>query len=132
MHIEELREYCIAKKGVTEHFPFDNDTLVFKVLDKMFVIIPLDRWEQGNHVSIVKTDVEWAEELRDSYEGFIGGFQMSGKQDAKYVFAKHWNSIIHHLDISDTFALELIDHSYNAVIKGFTKKQREAYNNFSI
>ncbi len=126
MHIEQLREYCIAKKGVTEHFPFDNDTLVFKVLDKMFVMVPLDRWEQGNYVSVVKTDVEWAEELRDSYEGFIGGFQMSRKPNAKYVFAKHWNSISHHLDIKDEFAFELIDHSYEMVIKGMTKKQRAA------
>lgn len=46
MHIEQLRNYCISKKGTTEEFPFDNDTLVFKVMGKMFIMVPLDRWEQ--------------------------------------------------------------------------------------
>ena len=47
MHIEQLREYCIAKKGVTEHFPFDEVTLVFKVMGKMFLLVGLNSWEQG-------------------------------------------------------------------------------------
>ena len=38
MNIEEIREYCLSKKGVTEGFPFDETTLVFKVMDKMFVL----------------------------------------------------------------------------------------------
>jgi predicted DNA-binding protein (MmcQ/YjbR family) len=44
MHIEQIREYCLSKKGTTESLPFDKDTLVFKVLNKMFVIAPLDKW----------------------------------------------------------------------------------------
>ena len=47
MHIEQLRDFCIAKKGVTEHFPFDDVTLVFKVLGKMFLLTGLNSWEKG-------------------------------------------------------------------------------------
>ncbi|MFY0630596.1 MAG: MmcQ/YjbR family DNA-binding protein [Flavobacteriaceae bacterium] len=129
MNIEELREYCISKKGVTEHFPFDNDTLVFKVMGKMFIMIPLDRWENGHELSIVKLDPEWALELRDSYEGVIGGFQQGRKPDARYVHAKHWNTIVNNSDISKGFQLELINHSYDLVVKGLTKKIKEELKN---
>jgi len=47
MNIEDYRTYCLNKKGVTEHFPFDNDTLVFKVLGKVFALASLKRWENG-------------------------------------------------------------------------------------
>lgn len=127
MHLEQLREYCISKKGTTEEFPFDNDTLVFKVMGKMFVMIPLDRWEEGRQVTIVKTDPEWALELRDEYEGFIGGFQMGRKPDAKYVYAKHWNSIVNQMDVTDDFTRDLIDHSYDLVVQKLTKKVRSEW-----
>ena len=127
MNIQELREYCISKKGTTEEFPFDNDTLVFKVMGKMFILVPLDRWERGQELSVVKLDPEWALELRDEYEGIKGGFQMGRSEDAKYVYAKHWNTIENNHDVSDEFQRELIDHSYNAVIKGFTKKLKREY-----
>ena len=74
MHIEQLRDYCITKKGVTEHFPFDNVTLVFKVMNKMFLLTGLDAWEQGETKMNVKCDPEWSEELLPSpfaYKDFI-------------------------------------------------------------
>ena len=37
MDIETAREYCLAKKAVTECLPFDEYSLVMKVMDKMFV-----------------------------------------------------------------------------------------------
>ena len=127
MNIEQLRDYCISKKGTTEEFPFDNDTLVFKVMGKMFVMVPLDRWERGQELCVIKIDPEWASELRDEYEGIIGGFQMGKSDDAKYVYAKHWNTVMNNRDISDEFQRELIDHSYNAVVKKFTKKLRQEF-----
>tara|TARA_R110002073_G_scaffold313380_3_gene485329 strand:+ start:34640 stop:35032 length:393 start_codon:yes stop_codon:yes gene_type:complete len=129
MNIEQLREYCITKKGTTEEFPFDNDTLVFKVMGKMFILVPLDRWERAQELCVLKFDPEWALELRDSYDGIIGGFQMGRSPDAKYVNAKHWNTVENHKDVSDAFLRELIDHSYNLVIKGFTKKMKEEFKN---
>lgn len=125
MNIEQLREYCISKKGTSEHFPFDNDTLVFKVMGKMFIMIPLDRWENAHEVSIIKLDPEEALELRDNYEGIIGGFQQGRKPDARYVHDKHWNTIENNKDVSPQFLGELIDRSYNLVVKGLTKKLKE-------
>ena len=129
MNIEELREYCISKKGVTEHFPFDNDTLVFKVMNKMFIMIPLDRWEKGHELSVIKLDPEQALELRDSYEGIIGGFQQGRKPDARYVNTKHWNTVENNKDVSNELHYKLINHSYDLVVKGLTKKVKETLKN---
>ena len=129
MNLEQLREYCITKKGTTEEFPFDNDTLVFKVMGKMFVMLPLDRWEQGKEITILKLDPEWALELRESYEGILGGFQQGRKPDARYVRTKHWNTIENYKDVSDDFFKELIDHSYDIVVKGMTKRLQEELKN---
>ena len=127
MHIDQLRHYCISKKGTTEEFPFDTDTLVFKVMGKMFVIVPLDRWEQRHEVAVLKLDPEQAMELRESYEGIIGGFQQGRKPDARYTRTKHWNTVINNQDVPDDLVKELIDHSYNLVVNGFTKKLKEAF-----
>jgi len=42
MNIKQLHEYCVKKKGVTEEFPFGKETLVFKVMGKMFMLASLD------------------------------------------------------------------------------------------
>ena len=65
MNIEQLREYCIKKKAVTEEFPFDKHTLVFKVLNKMFVIAPLDKWEKGEATITLKCDTDYTIVLRE-------------------------------------------------------------------
>lgn len=115
MNIEQLREYCIRKKGTTEEFPFDFDTLVFKVMGKMFALAPLSRWEQGSETMNLKCDPERSLELRDEYESINAGFHMS---------KKHWNTVTVNQDVSDEFLFELIDHSYDLVVKGLTKKLR--------
>lgn len=127
MNIEQVREYCISKKGTTEEFPFDNDTLVFKVMGKMFIMVPLDRWERREEIIILKFDPEWALELREEYEGIIGGFQQGRKPDARYTRTKHWNTVVNNWDVSDQFVRELIDHSYDLVVKGFTKKLKQEF-----
>lgn len=117
MHIDELRTYCIAKKGVTEAFPFDQNTLVFKVMEKIFALTPLDKWEQGNCFVNLKCDPEKAEVLRAEYEGIYPGFHMS---------KKHWNTVVvNNLDVSKVLIKNLIDHSYTLVVKGLTKKLQE-------
>ena len=127
MNIEQLREYCITKKGTTEEFPFDNDTLVMKVMGKMFAMIPLDRWERGKEITILKLNPEWSLELRDDYEGILGGFQQGRKPDARYVRTKHWNTVEMNKDVSDQLFRELIDHSYNLVIAENKKKMKAKY-----
>ncbi|WNH08218.1 MmcQ/YjbR family DNA-binding protein [Thalassobellus suaedae] len=117
MNIEQLRNYCLSKKGVTEDFPFDQDTLVFKVLGKMFVLASLKKWEQGEASINLKADPEYSEELRVNYNSIRPGFHMS---------KKHWNTLyLHEGELHPQLVKELIDHSYNMVIKGLAKKLRD-------
>lgn len=119
MHIEELREYCIYKKGVTEHFPFDDVTLVFKVMGKVFALVGLNLWEKGEQKINLKCDPEKSLELRTEYDGINPGFHMN---------KKHWNTITINQDVPDALVFELIDHSYELVVKGLTKKLKEELN----
>ena len=111
MNVEQYRAYCLSKKGVTEHFPFDEVTLVFKVMDKMFALCGLERIPFGVNL---KCDPEWAIELREEYDGsIIPGFHMN---------KKHWNTVEPNGNLSDEFFKELIDHSYDLVVAGLPKK----------
>lgn len=113
MNIEELRLYCINKPAVTEGFPFDESTLVFKVMDKMFALISVDNYRSVN----LKCDPERAIELRESYIGINPGFHMS---------KKHWNTVTIESDVDRNMLMELIDHSYDLVVSGLPKyKQKE-------
>ncbi|QXP74495.1 MmcQ/YjbR family DNA-binding protein [Tenacibaculum sp. HL-MS23] len=116
MHIEQLRDYCITKKGVTEHFPFDEVTLVFKVMNKMFALTGLDSWEKGETKVNLKCDPDKSLELRGEYESINPGWHMN---------KKHWNTVTLNNDVSDDFAFQLIDHSYDLIVKGLTRKLQE-------
>ena len=113
MNLETYYEYCLSKKGVTEHFPFDEDTLVFKVGGKMFALSSLSQWEKGQPSVNLKCDPERAEELRAEYDDIQPGFHMS---------KTHWNTIAVNALVSDALVKDLIDHSYNLVFKSLTKK----------
>jgi predicted DNA-binding protein (MmcQ/YjbR family) len=113
MNLETYYEYCLSKKGVTEHFPFDEDTLVFKVGGKMFALSSLLQWEKGTPSMNLKCDPERAQELRAEYDAINPGFHMS---------KVHWNTIGVNNDASDSLIKELIDHSYGLVFKSLTKK----------
>ncbi len=116
MNIEQLRNYCLAKKGANESFPFDENTLVFKVLNKMFAMAPLNKWEQGEAVVTLKCDPEYTLELRETYQSIYAG---------PYVSNKHWNTVsLHTGELKQELVLKLIDHSYDMVVKGMTKKMR--------
>ncbi len=113
MNLETYYEYCLSKKGVTEHFPFDDDALVFKVGGKMFALSSLKQWEKGDPSVNLKCDPDRAQELRAQYETILPAFHMS---------KVHWNTISINQDLSDQFVKELIDHSYDLVFKSLTKK----------
>lgn len=113
MNLETYYEYCLSKKGVTEHFPFDEDTLVFKVGGKMFALSSLLQWEKGSPSMNLKCDPERAQELRAEYDAIQPGFHMS---------KVHWNTIAVNQDVSTALLKELIDHSYDLVFKSLTKK----------
>lgn len=118
MDIESIREYCIRKKAVTECFPFDEYNLVFKVVDRMFALINLENPDR----IFLKCEPEYAIELRDRYNDIEGAFHFN---------KKHWNQVYLESDVSDSLIKELIDHSYNEVIKKFTRRQKEQYNELS-
>jgi predicted DNA-binding protein (MmcQ/YjbR family) len=113
MNIQQYFDYCLSKNGVTEHFPFDEDTLVFKVGGKMFALASLQAWERGNPSINLKCDPERAEELRAEYNDIQPGYHMS---------KVHWNTVNVNREVSDKFLKELIDHSYDLVFKSLTKK----------
>jgi len=110
MHIDELVEYGLSKPGTEETFPFDEVTLVIKVMGKMYLLIPTDQEEMRINL---KCDPDRAVQLRESNESIIPGFHMN---------KKHWNTIILDGSLSNDFIKELIDHSYDLVVKSLTKK----------
>ncbi len=116
MNIQQFYEFCLSKKGVTEHFPFDEETLVFKVGGKMFCLTSLKEWENGTPSLNLKCDPERAEELRSEYEAIIPGWHMS---------KKHWNTVAFNSDVSDKMIRELINHSYELVFNSLTKKNQK-------
>ena len=113
MNIEEFRDYCLAKKGVEETFPFDDVTLVFKVMGKMFAVTGLEREQfQVN----LKCDPEYAIELREEYEEITPGWHMN---------KKHWNTVLFEGMLENRLIMQLIDHSYDLVVKKLKKADRE-------
>lgn len=112
MHAEELREYILKKPSVTEGFPFGEDVLVFKVHNKMFLLLSMTSVPlQFN----VKCDPEKAIELRNEYpDAVLPGYHMN---------KKHWNTIIINGIVPGKQLLHMIDHSYNLVAgkKALTK-----------
>ena len=114
MDVESIREYCLRKAAVTEEFPFDDTTLVFKVMGKMFACMPLERHD----MLTLKCDADRAIELRDRY---------SAIEPAWHFNKQYWNQhLISALD--DNLLTELIDHSYDEVVKKFSRKMREELN----
>jgi predicted DNA-binding protein (MmcQ/YjbR family) len=91
MDIQSFYDYCLAKRGVTEHFPFDEDTLVFKVGGKMFALSSLKEWENGTPSINLKCDPERGIELREEYESIKAGYHMS---------KVHWNTVDVNGDVS--------------------------------
>lgn len=111
MNLESYRTYCLAKKGVTEHFPFDQKTLVFKVCNKMFALADVEDFTGVN----LKSNPEYAIELRETYAGIQPGWHMS---------KTHWNTVAVNSDVPDALFYSLIDHSYQCIIDSLSKKAR--------
>jgi len=112
MHVEDIREYCLGKKGVLESFPFGDATLVFKVGEKLFLLINLVGQAQFN----AKCDPERSIELQEEYEEIKPGFHMN---------KKHWITVSLEGRLSNKMILEIIDHSYSLVFESLPKKSRE-------
>ena len=110
---EEFRNYCLSKKGVSEGFPFDESTLVFKVMNKMFTYTDVNTFEFIN----LKCNPVKAMELREKYPGIV--------LPGYYADKRHWNSVIMDISIGEDLVYQWIDDSYNLVIAGLTKAKRQ-------
>ena len=115
MNIEEVRDYCIHKKGATESFPFDNKVLVFKVMTKVFALTNI---EEGDSINL-KCAPERAIELREQFMGIQKGYHMS---------KKHWNTVLIESDVNRKLLKELITHSYDLFTGKLTEKEKEGLN----
>lgn len=117
MNIEAFRDYCLAKKGVTEELPFGPDALVFKVMGKMFALSALDRLPPQVNL---KCDPDRAILLREEHDGaIIPGYHMN---------KVHWNTVMLN-EVPPQLITEMIDHSYELVVSKLTKKLKSELDN---
>lgn len=108
MNIEEYRDFCLRLKGVSESFPFGDDTLVMKVKNKVFSLASLDPFSFN-----VKCDPENALELRERYPDVLPGYHMN---------KRHWNTIEISGTIPDDKLKQWIRDSYDLVVASLPKK----------
>ncbi len=114
MNIEQFREFCIAKPGVSEDFPFGEDTLVFRVGGKIFALTSVTA---SRFTVNLKCDPERAIDLREHHEEVQPGYHMN---------KKHWNTVDFEGDLDVSLLRELVNHSYELVRDSLPKKQRES------
>ena len=113
IEFEDVRDRCLSKRHVTEEFPFDESTCVWKVAGKVFALANLEQFDGVT----MKCEPERAIELREAYSGIRPGWHAN---------KKHWNTVLSDEDVPRALVLELIDHSYERVVAGFSQKQRKA------
>ncbi len=110
----QLESYCLQKAGTEKTFPFGPDTAVMKVLGKMFALYSPE--DDGVLSVNLKADPDWSMMLREHYEAVRPGYHMN---------KKHWNTVRIDGTISDQEIWEMVDHSYNLVVKSLKKSERE-------
>lgn len=117
MDIEAFREYCLAQKGTSEDFPFDEVTLCLRVMGKIFAITGLN---SERFTVNLKCDPDYAIELREQYEEIVPGWHMSKTL---------WNTVDFEGALEEKMLRKLIDHSYDEVVKKLKKSEKEALRN---
>ena len=105
MDIESFRMYCLEKKGASEDAPFGPDTLVFRVMGKIFALTNLS--QEAFRVNL-KCDPDRAVELREAHSDIIPGYHMN---------KKHWNTVYFENGLPNQLLCELIDHSYELIVQ---------------
>ena len=118
MDIESIREYCLSLPKVTEDFPFDDTTLVFRIGGKIFAMMDL---EDASKLTL-KSDPNQALTLRDKYSEISGAWHMN---------KKYWNQLNLYGQLSDTLVNQLIRHSYSEVVKKCPKRRQQEFPNLS-
>ena len=112
MDIDTYRSHCLQKKGVTEEFPFDHHTLVYKVMGKIFTLAHMEPFDRIN----LKCSPELALQLRENYEGVTPGYHMN---------KKHWNTVSTDGSIPEKTICQWIDTAYELVVDKLPKKDKQ-------
>ena len=113
MNIEEYRNFCLSFSGATEDLPFDENTLCFKIMGKIFSICDIEEFESIN----LKCDPVKVIELRETYPGIVvPGYHMN---------KKHWNTVSMQSNLPEELIKKWITDSYNLVVAKLPKKDRE-------
>lgn len=121
MNIEEYRDFCLTVRGAAESMPFDESTLVYKVMGKMFTyasIVPHEGRYEGQLLANMKCDPERSAELMERYEGIFWG---------PYSDKKYWITVSLESDVPDGLIRELIRHAVDEVIRKLPKKRQKEY-----
>ena len=111
MNVESLREYCLLLPLATEDFPFDETTLVFRVVGKIFAMLDLERPD----VVSLKCNPDYALQLREEHPEISGAWHMN---------KKYWNQVNLSGHLEDELVQGLVRHSYAEVVKKLTRKER--------
>ncbi len=119
MNIEELRNYCISKGGVEECFPFDEETIVFKLMGKVFLLCGINEQPLSFNV---KCDPDKAIELREKYDCVLPGYHMN---------KKHWNTVTCQANVSAKLLKQWIDDSYDLIVAALPKKLKDELKQFN-
>lgn len=114
MNIEQMRDYCLSRKGATEDSAFGEDHLLFRIYDKIFACLSLNRPD----CVTLKCDPERALELREHYAGIEGAFHWN---------KRYWNDVRFDADVPDELILELVDHSISEVLRKLPKRIQAEY-----
>lgn len=118
LNLDKIKRFCYGLPGSAEDYPFDEDTLVFKVTGKIFILVTLEKELSIN----VKCDPEKAIEYRASYPSVIPGYHMN---------KTHWNTVFIDGSIDDEVIFKMIEHSYDLVVKSLTKSARKELEDLS-
>jgi predicted DNA-binding protein (MmcQ/YjbR family) len=114
--LNSLRAYCNGKPGAVEDFPFDETTLVIKIMGKIFALMSLEVAPDEAPGINLKCDPGLAEILRNTYPAVQPGYHMN---------KRHWNTVTVDGSIPDEEIYEMIDNSYDLVVRGLKKADRE-------
>lgn len=119
MNVESLREYCLSLPLATEDFPFDETTLVFRVVGKIFAMLDLERPD----VVSLKCNPDYALQLREEHPEISGAWHMN---------KKYWNQVSLSGHLEDELVQGLVRHSYAEVVKKLTRKERAEHEEITM
>lgn len=109
---ESLIAYFESKPAVTSDFPFGLETRVFRVGNKIFVLMS---WDENPIRISLKSEPTDALILRQRYPAITPGYHLN---------KQHWNTLVCDGSVPDEEVRHMIDESYRLVLEGLPKDVR--------